>query len=105
MRTPAPASSTPNGSPRRGGPPGAAARGAARLSPPFRQGMGGAFHPNKTSLSNFKPPFAVDWSKYRNTKWNENDDTKLTLADLQMLAEKLTAIPPSFKLHPRVEKI
>ncbi|MBM3347624.1 MAG: 2-oxoglutarate dehydrogenase E1 component, partial [Betaproteobacteria bacterium] len=27
------------------------------------------------------------------------------LADLQMLSERLTTIPPNFKLHPRVEKI
>jgi 2-oxoglutarate dehydrogenase E1 component len=71
----------------------------------FRQAMDGGYNTNKTILANFKPPFAVDWSKYRNTKWNENDDTQLPLADLQMLAEKLTTIPPDFKLHPRVEKI
>jgi 2-oxoglutarate dehydrogenase E1 component len=78
---------------------------ADKLVAAFRQAMDGGFHTNKTILANFKPPFAVDWSKYKNTKWNENDDTKLPLADLQMLAEKLTAIPPNFKLHPRVEKI
>jgi 2-oxoglutarate dehydrogenase E1 component len=71
----------------------------------YRQAMDGGYHTNKTILSNFKPPFAVDWSKYKGTKWNENDDTTLPLADLQMLAERLTAIPPNFKLHPRVEKI
>ncbi|HEX2649899.1 MAG TPA: 2-oxoglutarate dehydrogenase E1 component [Burkholderiales bacterium] len=71
----------------------------------FRQAMDGGYNTNKTILANFKPPFAVDWSKYKNTKWNENDDTQLPLADLQSLAEKLTAIPANFKLHPRVEKI
>jgi 2-oxoglutarate dehydrogenase E1 component len=71
----------------------------------YRQALDGGYHTNKTILSNYKPPFAVDWSKYRNTKWNENDDTTLPLADLQMLAEKLTTVPPHFKLHPRVEKI
>ena len=55
--------------------------------------MDGGYHTNKTILSNFKPPFAVDWSKYKNTKWNENDDTTLPLADLQMLAERLTDHP------------
>ncbi len=78
---------------------------ADRMVATFRQAMDGGYHTNKTILSNFKPPFAVDWSKYKNTKWNENDDTTLPLADLQMLAEKLTTIPPNFKLHPRVEKI
>ena len=71
----------------------------------YRQALEGGHHTNRTILSNYKPPFAVDWSKYRNTKWNENDDTTLPLADLQMLAERLTAIPSNFKLHPRVEKI
>jgi 2-oxoglutarate dehydrogenase E1 component len=78
---------------------------ADKLVAGFRQAMDGGYHTNKTILANFKPPFAVDWSKYKNTKWNENDDTTLPLADLQMLAEKLTTVPANFKLHPRVEKI
>jgi 2-oxoglutarate dehydrogenase E1 component len=82
-----------------------AADEADKMVANFRQAMDGGTHTNSTILSNFKPPFAVDWSKYKNTKWNENDDTTLPLADLQLLAEKLTTIPPNFKLHPRVEKI
>ncbi|HVS27501.1 MAG TPA: 2-oxoglutarate dehydrogenase E1 component [Burkholderiales bacterium] len=71
----------------------------------YRSAMDAGTHTNKTILSNYKPPFAVNWASYKNTKWNENDDTTLPLADLRMLAEKLTTIPPNFKLHPRVEKI
>ncbi|MDA1117586.1 MAG: 2-oxoglutarate dehydrogenase E1 component [Proteobacteria bacterium] len=78
---------------------------ADQLVATYRQALEGGFHTNKTILSNFKPPFAVDWSKYRNTKWNEKDDTQLPLADLQALAVKLTTVPANFKLHPRVEKI
>ncbi|MDA0982346.1 MAG: 2-oxoglutarate dehydrogenase E1 component [Proteobacteria bacterium] len=78
---------------------------ADKMVATFRQALDGGYHTNKTILSNFKPPFAVDWSKYKNTKWNESDDTTLPLADLQMLAERLTAIPANFKLQPRVEKI
>jgi len=78
---------------------------ADKMVATYRQAMDGGYHTNKTILSNFKPPFAVDWSKYKNTRWDENDDTTLPLADLQMLSERLTAIPPNFKLHPRVEKI
>jgi 2-oxoglutarate dehydrogenase E1 component len=78
---------------------------AEQLVAGYRQAMDGGYHTNKTILSNFKPPFAVDWSKYNKTKWNENDDTQMPLADLQALAERLTSIPPGFKLHPRVEKI
>ncbi len=54
---------------------------ADRMVATFRQAMDGGYHTNKTILSNFKPPFAVDWSKYRNTKWNENDDTMLPIPD------------------------
>jgi 2-oxoglutarate dehydrogenase E1 component len=78
---------------------------ADKVAATYRQALEGGYHTNKTILSNFKPPFAVDWSKYRNTKWNENDDTTLPLSDLQMLAERLTAVPANFKLQPRVEKI
>jgi 2-oxoglutarate dehydrogenase E1 component len=70
-----------------------------------RQALEGGYHTNKTILANYRPPFAVDWSKYNRTKWNEKDDTTLPLADLQMLAERLTTVPSNFKLHPRVEKI
>ncbi len=82
-----------------------AADEAEKMVATYRQAMDGGYHTNKTILANFKPPFAVDWSKYKGTRWNENDDTQIPLADLQHLAERLTAIPPEFKLHPRVEKI
>ncbi|HKW39413.1 MAG TPA: 2-oxoglutarate dehydrogenase E1 component, partial [Burkholderiales bacterium] len=78
---------------------------AEQLAAGCRQALEGGYHTNKTILSNFKPPFAVDWSKYNRTEWNEKDDTTLPLADLKALAEKLTTIPSNFKLHPRVEKI
>src|SRR5213594_2548776 len=81
------------------------AEDADKMVAAFRQALDGGHHTNKTILSNFKPPFAVDWARYRNTKWNENDDTTLPLAELQMLADKLTTIPANFKIHPRVEKI
>ncbi|HWQ39759.1 MAG TPA: 2-oxoglutarate dehydrogenase E1 component [Burkholderiales bacterium] len=71
----------------------------------YREALEAGYHTNKTILSNYKPPYAVDWSPYRNTRWDENDDTQLPLADLQFLAQRLTTIPPEFKLHPRVEKI
>ncbi len=71
----------------------------------YRQALDGGHHTNQTILSNYKPPFAVDWSPYKNTSWNENDDTKIPLSELHALAEKLTAIPANFKLQSRVEKI
>src|SRR5438477_8054395 len=82
-----------------------AAEDPDKMAAAYRQALDAGTHTNKTILPNFKPPFAVDWSKYKNTKWNENDDTTLPLAELQMLAERLTTIPANFKIHPRVEKI
>jgi 2-oxoglutarate dehydrogenase E1 component len=76
-----------------------------RMVATCRQALDGGYHTNRTILSNFKPPFAVDWTKYNRSKWNEKDDTTLPLAELKALAEKLTTIPSNFKLHPRVEKI
>src|SRR5947209_8615300 len=81
------------------------AEDADKMVAGYRQALDAGTHTSKTILSNFKPPFAVDWTRYRNTKWNENDDTTLPLVELQVLAEKLTTIPSNFKLHPRVEKI
>jgi len=78
---------------------------ADKMVATLRQALDGGYHTNKTILFNFKPPFAVDWSKYNKSKWNEKDDTTLPLAELKALAEKLTTIPSNFKLHPRVEKI
>ena len=82
-----------------------AADEADKLVATCRQALDGGYHTNRTILSNFKPPFAVDWSKFNQSNWNEKDDTTLPLADLKALAERLTTIPSNFKLHPRVEKI
>jgi 2-oxoglutarate dehydrogenase E1 component len=59
----------------------------------------------KPVLSNFKRAFATDWKKFTNANWNQPAQTAVPLPDLQRLAEKLTTVPDSFKLHPRVEKI
>jgi 2-oxoglutarate dehydrogenase E1 component len=78
---------------------------ADKMVADYRAALDGGFHTNKTILANFKPPFAVDWSRFKNTHWNENDETRVSLAELRELSEKLTSVPPGFKLHPRVEKI
>jgi 2-oxoglutarate dehydrogenase E1 component len=71
----------------------------------FRGAMDGGHHTNKTILSNYRPPFQVNWKKYQGTKWNEHDDTYVSLDTLKMLGEKLTQVPANIKLHARVERI
>jgi len=71
----------------------------------FRSALDRGYHTNKTIMADYRPPFEVNWKPYKGTKWNENDDTRLPLELLQELARKVTEVPKSFKLHPRVERI
>jgi 2-oxoglutarate dehydrogenase E1 component len=71
----------------------------------FRNAMDGGYHTNKTVMSDYKPPFEVDWKPYKSTKWNEQDDTRLPMELLKDLSRKVSTVPSNFKLHPRVEKI
>src|SRR5712664_492585 len=56
-------------------------------------------------LSNFKGKFAVDWAPFLNSKWTDAADTQVPLAELQRLAERLTAVPEGFKVHPTVLRV
>ena len=78
---------------------------ADQLVKTYRDAMDNGHHTNTTVLSNYRPPFENNWHKYVGTKWNENDDTFVSLDTLKMLGEKLTQVPTNFKLHPRVERI
>jgi 2-oxoglutarate dehydrogenase E1 component len=71
----------------------------------YRAAMDKGYHTNTTVLSNYKPPFIVDWSPYINRRWTEAADTGVPMAHLKALGVKATTVPGSFKLHPRVEKI
>ena len=56
-------------------------------------------------MSNYHPPYAVNWDKFRSGSWSQKVDTTVPLPELKSLAEKLTTVPPEFKLHARVEKV
>src|SRR3954447_7313479 len=71
----------------------------------YRAALDGGYHTNKTILANYRPPFAVDWNKFKDAKWNQKVETAVPLPELKALAEKLTSLPADFKLHPRVEKV
>ena len=59
----------------------------------YRAALDGGYHTNKTILSNYHPPYAVNWEKFRGAKWTEKVDTAVPIADLKPLAEKLTTVP------------
>ena len=70
-----------------------------------RQALDGGYHTNKAILSDYKPPFEIDWNRYQGVKWNERDDTRLPVETLRMLGERITTVPGNFKLHPSVQRI
>ncbi|MBI2316761.1 MAG: 2-oxoglutarate dehydrogenase E1 component, partial [Betaproteobacteria bacterium] len=72
----------------------------------FRAAIESGSHTNKAVMSNFTPPFAVNWTPFlKKTPWNAPCSTQVPLARLQELARRLTTVPEDFKLHPRVERI
>jgi len=71
----------------------------------YRAAMDKGYHTNTTVLSNYKPPFIVDWSPYKDRHWTDATDTTVPMARLVELGIKATTVPPDFKLHPRVEKM
>jgi 2-oxoglutarate dehydrogenase E1 component len=71
----------------------------------YRAAMDRGQHTNKTILSNYKPPFTIDWSPYKNRHWTDPADTAVPLRKLRALAQKLTTVPEGFKLHSRVDKV
>jgi 2-oxoglutarate dehydrogenase E1 component len=71
----------------------------------YRDALDAGFHTNKTILSNYKPPFQVNWVPFKNIPWAYKAVTGLPMDTLKQLAVKLTTVPQHFKLHSRVEKI
>jgi len=56
-------------------------------------------------LTNYKSKYAVDWNPFLNRKWTDHADTAVPLAELKRLGERITTIPPTFKVHPLVAKV
>jgi len=71
----------------------------------YRQAMDKGYHTNTTILSNYKPPFAVDWARFVGRHWADEADTTVPRQRLNELAKRVTDVPADFKLHPRVEKV
>jgi 2-oxoglutarate dehydrogenase E1 component len=78
---------------------------ADRMVDTFKTAMDNGVHPNAAFLKGVKNPHLSDWSTFRNTKWNENDETGMEIEELKRLSIRLTTIPDNFRLHSRVEKI
>jgi 2-oxoglutarate dehydrogenase E1 component len=71
----------------------------------YRAAMDKGHHTNSTILSNYKRPYAVDWTPYQGRHWTEPSDTTVALKTLKARGRKVATVPEGFKLHPRVEKV
>jgi len=71
----------------------------------YRAAMDRGQNTNKTVIANYKPPFTIDWSPYKNRHWTDPAATAVPVRQLQALAQKVTTVPAGFKLHSRVEKV
>ncbi|MFA6312609.1 MAG: 2-oxoglutarate dehydrogenase E1 component [Sterolibacterium sp.] len=56
-------------------------------------------------LSNHQRKFAVDWTPFLRQKYTDECNTKVPLADVKRLIQRVTEIPDNFTLHSRVLKI
>jgi 2-oxoglutarate dehydrogenase E1 component len=56
-------------------------------------------------ITDFKSKLAIDWTPHINAVYTEKCDTTVPQKELVKLAERLTAIPANFTLHPRVQKV
>ncbi|SBT06142.1 2-oxoglutarate decarboxylase, thiamin-requiring [Candidatus Accumulibacter aalborgensis] len=56
-------------------------------------------------LAGYKHPMTIDWTPFVSPKYIETCDTRVPMAELQRLAERLTTLPEGFTVHSRVRKI
>ncbi len=79
--------------------------GPDEMAKAFRAAMDAGRHTVDPVLTNFKSKYAVDWAPFLGRKWTDVADTALPLAEIKRLAERVTTVPPNFKVHPLVEKV
>jgi 2-oxoglutarate dehydrogenase E1 component len=81
------------------------ADGADTMAKEYRDAMDAGVHTDDPVLTNHKSKYAVDWSPFLGKKWTDAADTALPLAEVKRLAERITTLPPNFKVHPLAEKV
>ncbi len=71
----------------------------------YRVDMDAGHNPDKSILHGHTPPFQVNWGPYQKVDWTRAAKTAVPLKELKRLSDKLTTIPPTFKLHSTVERM
>ncbi|WP_416136236.1 2-oxoglutarate dehydrogenase E1 component [Aquabacterium sp. A7-Y] len=78
---------------------------ADEMAKAYRAAMDAGKHTVDPVLTDYKSKYAVDWSPFLGKKWTDAADTALPLAEVKRLAERITTIPSTLKIHPLVEKV
>jgi 2-oxoglutarate dehydrogenase E1 component len=76
-----------------------------RMIKDYRAALDEGRHVENPVLSDYRRKYGVDWTPYLNQEYTDTCNTRVALADLKRLADRLTDIPADFTLHPRVQKI
>jgi 2-oxoglutarate dehydrogenase E1 component len=71
----------------------------------YRAALDEGRHTVDPVLSNFKGKFAVDWMPFLNRKWTDAADTAVPRTEFKRIAQRITTVPPTLKVHPLVEKV
>src|SRR5947209_17203864 len=71
---------------------------AEALIATYRVAMDKGYHTNTTILSNYKPPFAVDWAKLTGRHWTDAAESAVPMKTLKAMAKRLTDVPANFKI-------
>ncbi len=79
--------------------------GVAKLQENYRDRLDRGEPVPKSSLGLIGNEFTVDWRPYSSAEWHDEVDTTLSPAKVAELAKKITALPPGFVLHGRVQRI
>src|SRR5438045_1336271 len=65
----------------------------------YRAAMDKGYHTNTTILSNYKPPFTVDWTRFTSQHWTDTSDTRVPPTQLKSLAVRATSVPDNLQLQ------
>lgn len=78
---------------------------AERMQDDYRDRLDHGEPVPKSLLGNIGHEYTVDWSRYFDASWDDEADTAIRPEKAAELAKQVTALPPGFVLHGRVQRI
>jgi 2-oxoglutarate dehydrogenase E1 component len=80
-------------------------KGVDKLADDYRAALDEGRNPNQAALGMIGNQYTVDWSRYHEASLNDSVNTGLPDAELKRLAGLINTVPPTHKLHARVQRI